>query len=115
MAICRQISERYEIHFVEIGLHENHVHFWVQSLPALSVKEIAQTIKSITAKEVFRRHPEVKKELWSDSFWTIGYYVNTIGQYTSEDIICRYIFGQGKSKESKEYKKVYSSQLRLSE
>ncbi len=47
---CIQISERYEIHFVEIGHESDHVHFLVQSVPNLSVSEITRTIKSITAK-----------------------------------------------------------------
>ena len=25
--VCKNISERYEIHFIEIGADENHVHF----------------------------------------------------------------------------------------
>jgi putative transposase len=35
--ICFQISERYEIHFVEIDYESDHVHFLVQSVPKLSV------------------------------------------------------------------------------
>ena len=31
VAVCKNISERYEIHFVEIGADENHVHFLIQS------------------------------------------------------------------------------------
>ena len=58
--VCENISNRYEIHFVEIGADENHVHFLIQSAPMLSVKVIVQTVKSITAKELFRLHPEVK-------------------------------------------------------
>ena len=30
---CIAIGERYEIHFVEIGIDEEHVHFLVQSVP----------------------------------------------------------------------------------
>jgi REP element-mobilizing transposase RayT len=62
--ICVEISKRYEIHFVEIGYEENHVHLLVQSVPKLSVTKIVGTIKSITAKEVFRLHPEIKQKLW---------------------------------------------------
>ena len=58
--ICRSISERYEIHFVEIAADENHVHFLIQSVPKISVEIIVRTVKSITAKELFRLHPEVK-------------------------------------------------------
>lgn len=38
--VCSKISERYEIHFVEIGADENHVHFLIQSVPKVSVEII---------------------------------------------------------------------------
>ena len=62
--ICLEIEERYEISFIEIGLDENHVHFLIQSVPLNSPKKIIGAVKSITAKEIFRLHPEVKRLLW---------------------------------------------------
>ena len=95
--VCRNISERYEIHFVEIGADENHVHFLIQSVPKISVEIIVRTVKSITAKEIFRLHPDVKSKLWGGNFWTSGYYVNTVGQYGNEDVIQKYIQNQSHS------------------
>ncbi len=66
--ICQEIEERYEIHFLEIGLDENHGHFLIQSVPILLAKKISNVIKSITAKEIFRLHPEVKQKLWRGNF-----------------------------------------------
>jgi len=76
--ICLDISARYEINFLEIGYEENHVHFLIQSVPSLSISEICMKVKSITAKEIFRRFPEVKSKLWGGNFWTSGYYANTV-------------------------------------
>jgi REP element-mobilizing transposase RayT len=59
--ICLGIAERHEIHFVEIGTDEDHVHFLIQSVPIMSPKMIVQIIKSITAREIFRIHGEVKQ------------------------------------------------------
>ncbi len=111
--ICKQISERYEIHFVEIGADENHVHFLIQSVPKYSVEIIVRTIKSITGKELFRHHPEVKNQLWGGQFWTSGYYVNTVGQYANEDVIQKYIQNQGNEKDV--YKMFHKNQLSLFE
>ena len=55
------ISHCYEIHFVEIGSDDDHVHFLVQSVPSLSVSRVVTIIKSITAREIFSQHKEVKK------------------------------------------------------
>jgi len=80
---CEGISHRYEIRFIEIGSDEDHVHFLVQSVPMYSLKKAIQIIKSITAIEIFKLHPEVKQKLWGGKFWTSGYYVNTVGQYAN--------------------------------
>lgn len=52
--ICIEISDRYEMQFVEIGTDEDHVHFLVQSVPTMSVDRIVRTIKSLTARMVFQ-------------------------------------------------------------
>ena len=106
--ICLQITERYEINFVEIGYESDHVHFLVQSVPNLNVSEITKTIKSITAKQLFQKHPEIKAKLWGGNLWSSGYYANTVGQYGNEEVMRKYIERQG---EQKEYKKIYDSQL----
>ncbi|WP_461640603.1 transposase [Labilibaculum euxinus] len=49
--------------FIEVGYEENHVHFLIQSVPSLSVSEMCMKVKSIMAKEIFRRFPEVKTKL----------------------------------------------------
>ncbi len=78
--ICLEISKRYEIAFIEIGTDKNHVHFLIQSIPMKSPARIIQAVKSITAKEIFKLHPEVKAKPWGGEFWTKGYYVNTVGR-----------------------------------
>ena len=106
--VCVQISECYEIHFIEIGTDEDHVHFLIQSIPTMSPSMIVQTIKSITAKEIFRVHPEIKKKLWGGKFWTSGFYVNTVGQYGNERIIRQYV-----QKQRKTYHQIHRCQLTL--
>ncbi len=103
---CLGIGKRYEMHFVEIGADENHVHFLVQSVPTMAPSKMVQTIKSITAKEIYLRNPDVRKVLWGGHIWTAGYYVNTVGAYANEDVIRTYVEKQGK-----QYQKIYSAQL----
>ena len=62
--ICLEIEKRYQINFLEIGTDEDHAHFLVQSVPTYSVTKIVTTVKSITARGVFKECREVKKELW---------------------------------------------------
>ncbi len=92
----------------EQGTAENHIHLLLQSVPSYSPTKIIKTVKSITAREIFEKHLEVKKKLWGGHFWTSGYYVNTVGQHGSFDTIQEYVKNQGKT-----YKKIYRSQLKL--
>ena len=108
--ICLEISKRYEIFFIEIGTDNDHVHFLIQSVPLLSPTRIIQTVKSITAKEIFILHPEVKEKLWGGEFWTKGFYVNTVGRHGDENSIQAYVKAQGTEKE---YKRIHHQQLSL--
>lgn len=111
--ICNNLSERYEIYFIEIGADSNHVHFLIQSIPSKSVSEISRIVKSITAKEIFRLHPEVKQQLWGGQFWSDGYYVNTVSVYANEEVIKKYVQQQQQGKASQENKTFVRNQLSL--
>ena len=104
--ICIGISKRYEINFIEIGVDENHVHFLIQSVPTLIVTQLVKMIKSITAKKLFLAHKELKEQLWGGHLWTSGYYANTVGQFASEEVIRKYVAGQGKT-----YTRLHKGQL----
>ena len=101
-------SKRYDVAFIEIGTDEDHVHFLVQSVPVYSPKKIVQIIKSITAREIFRLCPEVKKKLWGGEFWSDGYFMSTVGQHGNEQSIKKYIEGQGS-----QYTQLHRQQLSL--
>ena len=94
--VCAEIGKRYEIEFLEIGTDADHVHFLVQSVPTYSPKRIVQVIKSITAREIFRACPAVKKYLWGGEFWTDGYFISTVGAHGNEQMIRNYVQQQGK-------------------
>jgi putative transposase len=111
VSICLEIADRYEIEFIEIGADRNHVHFLIQSVPTYSPTKIIRTVKSITARELFARMPELKKALWGSAFWSSGFYVHTVGRYGDENSTRRYIEQQGMP----EYEPLYDAQLSLFE
>jgi len=100
---CLEIEKRYEIAFIEIGSDLDHIHLLVQVVPMYSITEIVKLVKSITAREVFRQCPEVKKQLWGGEFWSSGYFAATVGQHGNEANIANYVKNQGK----KDYKKLH--------
>jgi putative transposase len=78
-----------EIADMEIG--EDHVHIFTSIPPRYSVGEIVRIVKSESAREIFVRYPEVKRELWGGEFWEDGYFVRAGGDKVTSDTIKRYI------------------------
>ena len=103
------MGTRYDYNFLEIGIDENHVHFLIQTFPNINISEMVKVIKSITAREMFNLHPEIKIFLWGGEFWTDGYYLNTVGQYGNLKMIENYVKRQG----IKNYKQLHLQKLFL--
>ena len=106
--VCLEIEKRYEVIFLEIGSDKDHIHMLIQLSPKYSISEAVQMIKSITAKQVFLRYPEVKKQLWGGEFWSSGYFAATVGQHGNEEMISRYVKNQGN-----EYNKLHANYKEL--
>ena len=105
---CKEISKRYDINIMEVGTDGDHVHFLIQSIPKLAPWQIIKTIKSITAREIFRLYPKVKEKLWGGNLWSEGYFVSTVGKVGNEKQIENYVKNQGK-----DYTKMYRGQLTM--
>ena len=107
--ICKELEKRYEIYYVEIGTDEDNAHFLIQTVPIM-MSRFVQITKSITAREIFTRYPEVKKKLWGGKFWTSGYYLNTVGYFGNETVIRKYVQNQGRR-----YEQIHRGQIGLFE
>ena len=94
--VCVTMENFYQIKYIEIGADRDHVHFLVQSVPTYTITKIVTIIKSITAREIFKRCPQVKKKLWGGEFWTDGYFASTVGKHGDENMIAKYVKNQGK-------------------
>ena len=108
---CLEIAKRYDMHFLEIGTDQEHVHFLIQSVPMMLPKNVVQTVKSIVGRAVFEKNPEVKQRLWGGKFWTSGYFINTVSRHGSKSAIANYVKNQG----TESYIKLHEDQLVLFE
>ncbi|WP_395084578.1 transposase [Gracilimonas sp.] len=77
------------IFFMEVGMDKNYIHFLIQGVPSYSVTKIVIMVKSFISLEVFKRCPEVKKQLWGGEFLGKGNFVNTVGQHGTENVIAK--------------------------
>lgn len=69
----------------------DHVHLFVESTPEFSPREIAQTLKSISALTLFRTFPTLKKNnFWGSGMWSRSTYYGSVG-HVSESTVRKYI------------------------
>src|SRR3989338_989550 len=94
--ICKEIGERYSIEFEQVGIDTDHVHYLISAAPKFAPSSLIRIIKSITARELFRRHPDLERELWGGELWTDGFFVATVGEGGNRDVIRAYVEKQGK-------------------
>ena len=76
---------------IELKIAEDHVHIFTSIPPKYSVGKIVRGLKSVSAKEIFWKYPDVKKKLWGGEFWKDGYFVRTVGDKVTSDTIKNYI------------------------
>jgi putative transposase len=62
------IQERYAIEMEALGMDKDHIPLLCGAHPKIAPGEIVRIFQSITAREIFRRYPQIKKELWGGEF-----------------------------------------------
>ena len=89
--IFREIAQIYEFDIETMAVVEDHVHIFLSAPPKYAPGEIVRILKSRSAKAVFKEFPEVRKKLWAGEFWSDGYFVRTVGDEVTTEVIKRYI------------------------
>ena len=86
-----QIAAAYDLEIDTMEVMEDHVHVLLSAPPRYAPARIAQILKSISARELFARFPRLRRQLWGGQFWEDGYFVRSVGDAVTAEIIRRYI------------------------
>jgi putative transposase len=125
--VLKEISERYWFEIerkcprgifpwdtsLEMGTDGDHIHLFVGAAPKYVPSRVMQILKSISARELFKRFPELRQQLWGGEFWSDGGYIGTVGDGVNSaeggrgkllsahflEIVKRYIQEQGSEEE----------------
>lgn len=87
---CTEVNGWY---IEELNIQFDHVHMLVQLMPIISVAKAIQLFKGGSSKIIREEYPELEEFLWGDSFWSDGYFSETVG-IAQEEMIKRYIRDQ---------------------
>ena len=89
--LFEEILKARDCEIEEMEIAEDHVHIFTSIPPKYSVGQMVRVLKSVSAKEIFLRHPEVKRELWGGEFREDGYFVRTVGDKVTSETVKKYI------------------------
>ena len=73
-----------------MSVQEDHVHILIQIWPRESIADVVKMIKGGTSKVIRTEFPELEEFLWGDSFWSDGYFAETVGN-VDEQVVAKYI------------------------
>lgn len=84
-SIIGRASYGYDIELVEFEIPEGHIQMVVRAEPKVAPSKVMQVIKSISAREFFCLHPDIKRRyFWGGNLWTQSYFVETRGNANQE-------------------------------
>lgn len=89
--LLREISDEYTFEIQEMEVGVDHVHILISFHPKYSIGQVVRILKSISARELFREFPRIKKRLWSGQLWEDGYFARTVGDRMTREIVEKHI------------------------
>ena len=87
--MIRMLCDRKGIKIIEAELCKDHIHMLVQIPPKYSVSDIVGYLKGKSSLMIFDRFSQLKYKYGNRRFWSVGYYVSTVGM--NEATIRKYI------------------------
>ena len=102
-----KIAIAYGFEIIEENVQPDHIHLFIAAPPRLAPAQIVETLKSISAKEVFKKFPRIRNQLWGGELWSSGYFVRAVGDRVTSFVIQRYIRYQDQEDHGKKQSKLF--------
>jgi putative transposase len=77
----------------ELNIQPDHVHLLLQISPSDKISIAVQRLKGGSSRVIRSEFPDLVEFLWGDSFWSDGYFCESVG-YRDEVSVRRYIKDQ---------------------
>jgi len=84
--LFQHIADEYGYNILALEIMCDHVHLFLEVHPTRSVSETFQLFKGVSARELFKRFPSLRRKLWGGHLWSRGKFFRSVGEVTSERI-----------------------------
>ncbi len=86
-----EIAGHHGFELAEWEVDKTHVHLFLSFPPRYSIAEVVRIFKAVSARAIRAEFPGVQQELWGAEFWEDGYFVRTVGDKVTAEVIRKYI------------------------
>ena len=90
--VLRDLCDWQDVKIIEAEVCPDHIHMFVSIPPKLSVSKFMDILKGKSSLIIFQRWSNLKYKFGQRSFWSRGYYVDTVGK--NEKKIAEYVRNQ---------------------
>lgn len=84
--IIEQIAEDNQFSIEEIETDLDHIHILINCSPQHYIPNMLKALNGVSARLLFKSHPEIKQSLWGGHLWNPSYFVATVSEKTEEEI-----------------------------
>lgn len=101
--ILKDIAFNYKIKIIAMEVMPDHVHILVEAPPKLAPSRIVQIFKGISSRRLREEFLDIIKQyIWKKrTLWAVGYYVASVSDIATTEIVKEYIKNQKSAEESK--------------
>jgi putative transposase len=86
-----EIACQYGFEIDTMGIMPEHVHVFLSAPPKYSPAKVVNLLKGISSRKAFKQFRWLRKHLWAGELWSDGYFVRTVGDKVTAEVIRRYI------------------------
>jgi putative transposase len=86
-----EIAAHHGFEIEELEMDKDPVHVFLSVPPKYSIGQVVGLLQAVSAREIRAGFPEVRQQLWGGEFWEDGYFVRTVGDKVTADVIKKYI------------------------
>ena len=86
-----ETGEAYDVTIEQMEVSVDHVHIFCSFPPRYAISQVVGRLKSLSARAVFKEFPWVKRKRWGGELWEDGYFVRTVGDKVTAEVIRQYI------------------------
>ena len=90
-SILESICKKFNYNIKALEVMPDHIHIFVDCPPTVAPCDVVRTLKSLSAIELFKIYPQLKK-FYSKCgvLWSRGYFISSVG-HISESTVKKYI------------------------